>query len=226
MLRIMTGIVAAALLALTASAPAHAFTYDKLAYMTFTAPVQIPGATLSAGTYRFRLANPETSRNVLQVLSGDGAIVYAMFHTIPDSRALLTEEATVTFKETPAGVPPAVKTLFYGGEYRGYEFVYPRGGPNMVAEVFPQPEVTYTANPPTPTLEATVETDVEHALEATEPVAAFAAAPAAEPVAEAAPPAESGQLPRTATALPITALGGAGLLLLGAALALVRRHIN
>lgn len=95
-------------------------TYDKLAYMTFTAPVQIPGATLNAGTYTFRLANPDTSRNVLQVLSGDGTIVYAMFHTIPDFRTVLTEEPAVTFRETPAGVPPAVKTLFYGGEYHGY----------------------------------------------------------------------------------------------------------
>lgn len=85
------------------------------------------GVTLNAGTYRFRLTNPDTSRNVLQVLSSDGATVYAMFHTIPDSRTSVTEDPFVTFRETPAGVPPAVKSLFYGGEYNGYEFVYPKG---------------------------------------------------------------------------------------------------
>jgi hypothetical protein len=63
-------------------------TYDKLVYLTFNAPVQIPGATLNAATYR--LANPDTSRNVLQVLSSDGATAYAMFHTIPDSRTSIT----------------------------------------------------------------------------------------------------------------------------------------
>ncbi|HEY9466954.1 MAG TPA: hypothetical protein VIR54_27850, partial [Vicinamibacterales bacterium] len=59
--------------------PASGVTFDKLAYLTFNAPVQVPGATLSAGTYRFHLTNPDPSRNVLQVLSNDGTIVYAMF---------------------------------------------------------------------------------------------------------------------------------------------------
>jgi hypothetical protein len=107
--------------------PARAETIDKLTYLTFSKPVQVPGATLDAGTYRFRLTNPETSRNVLQVLSRDGYTVYAMFHTIPDRRSTMTSESTVTFRETPAGIPPAVKSLFYGGELRGYEFVYPKG---------------------------------------------------------------------------------------------------
>lgn len=223
MSRTITGIAAAALVALMAPAPAPAFTYDKLAYMTFSAPVQVPGATLTAGTYRFRLANPDTSRNVLQVLSGDGTIVFAMFHTIPDVRTVLTDEPTVTFRETPAGVAPAVKTLFYGGEYHGYEFVYPKGGPNMIAEVFPQPEVTYTANPPTPALEPAAEAAVEPAPE---PVAEHAEVTAPEAVIDAVPAPEAEQLPRTATSLPTTALGGASLLVLGLAFGLVRRYIN
>ena len=116
-----------AVVAGTAPAPVRAVTYDKLAYLTFSGPVQVPGVTLNAGTYRFHLTNPDTSRNVLQVLSNDGAIVYAMFHTIPDSRTSVTEEPVVSFRETPVGVPPAVKSIFYGGEHRGYEFVYPKG---------------------------------------------------------------------------------------------------
>jgi hypothetical protein len=223
MSRKITGIAAAALVTLMAPAPAPAFPYDKLAYMTFSAPVQVPGATLTAGTYRFRLANPDTSRNVLQVLSGDGTIVFAMFHTIPDVRTVLTDEPTVTFRETPAGVAPAVKTLFYGGEYHGYEFIYPKGGPNMIAEVFPQPEVTYTANPPTPALEPAAEAAVEPAPE---PVAEHAEVAAPEAVVDAAPAPEAEQLPRTATSLPATALGGASLLVLGLAFGLVRRYIN
>jgi hypothetical protein len=75
-------VVATALIALTTPAPVTGTeTYDKLAYLNFTAPVQIPGATLPAGTYRFRLTNPDTSRNVLQVLSNDGAIVYSGVRT-------------------------------------------------------------------------------------------------------------------------------------------------
>jgi hypothetical protein len=201
--------------ALMAVAPAPVIgateTFDKLAYLTFNGPVQIPGATLSAGTYRFRLTNPETSRNVLQVLSNDGAIVYAMFHTIPDLRATMTDEATVTFRETPTGVPPAVRSLFYGGEYHGYEFVYPKGGPNMIPVPVPLPEITYTS---TPAPAATPEPVVEPAIEPLPP-----AEPAAELTAE---PAAAPELPRTASPLPFLAMGGLTSLLLG--LGLLRRH--
>jgi hypothetical protein len=209
----VTGVVAAALVAVMAPAPASGITYDKLAYLTFSAPVQIPGVTLGAGTYRFHLTNPETSRNVLQVLSNDGSIVYAMFHTIPDGRASLTEEAVVTFRETPAGVPPAVRSLFYGGEYRGYEFVYPRGGPNMIAEVLSQPEITYTPLP-APAAEPVFEPAVE----------AVAPEPAPEPVAEPVP--EPVELPRTATPLPLIAVGAFSSLLAGLGLGLLRRRIG
>ena len=211
MSRLFVSGVVAALLAVMTPAAANAVTYDKLAYLTFSAPVQIPGVTLNAGTYRFRLANPETSRNVLQVLSNDGSTVYAMFHTMYDSRTSLTNEPVVTFRETPAGVPPAVRTLFYGGEHRGYEFVYPKGGPIMIAEVVPQPEITYTPYPATP-----AEPVIEPAVE---PVAA------AEPVAEAVPQAEPPvELPRTASPLPLFATGGLASLLLGLGLGLLRRR--
>lgn len=214
--RSLLGVVAAVLIAVMTPAPAGAITYDKLTYLTFSGPVQIPGVTLAAGTYRFRLTNPDTSRNVLQVLSNDGATVYAMFHTIPDSRTALTDEATVSFRETPAGVPPAVRSLFYGGEYRGYEFVYPRGGPNMIAEVWPQPEITYLPSPAAPA----------------EVVAEPVAEPAPEPVAEEAeapeplPQPEPVELPRTATPLPLVAVGGLTSLLAALGLGLLRRRVS
>jgi hypothetical protein len=197
-------------------APASGVTYDKLAYLTFNAPVQIPGVTLGAGTYRFRLTNPETSRNVLQVLSNDGSTVYAMFHTIPDSRTSLTEDPVVSFRETPAGVPPAVRSLFYGGEYRGYEFVYPKGGPIMVAEIVPQPEITYTPYPGAPVLEPAIEP-----IESMEPVPEPELLPEAEAVQQQPEPVE---LPRTATRLPLAAAGGLTSLLVGLGLGLLRRR--
>src|SRR4029077_10537385 len=95
-----------------------------------------------AGTYRFRLTNPNTDRNVIQVLSHDGSVVYAMLHTVPTSRTVVTKESTVTFRETPAGVPPEVKALFYGGEHSGYEFMYPKREA-VVKEVRPQPPITF-----------------------------------------------------------------------------------
>lgn len=217
----VSGVVAAALAAAMTPAPASAVTYDKLAYLTFSAPVQIPGVTLGAGTYRFHLANPDTSRNVLQVLSSDGSIVYAMFHTIPDSRTSLTADPMVTFRETPAGVPPAIRSLFYGGEYRGYEFVYPKGGPNMIPEVFPEPVVEFAPVPAAPVAEPAAEAEAERV--APEP---FAAEPAEEQVAQPRSEPEPVELPRTATTLPLIAAGGLASLLAAFGLGLLRRRIG
>jgi hypothetical protein len=200
----------AALVAAASPASATVYTYDKLAYLTFSGPVQIPGATLAAGTYRFRLTNPSTSRNVLQVLSRDGDTVYAMFHTIPDSRPTVTSEPTVTFLETPVDVPPPVRTLFYGGEYHGYEFVYPKGGPDMTAPEWPQPEITYMPAPAAPIVEEEefVEPEEEFVQEPPAP------APVQEPV----------ELPRTASPLPLVTFGGGASVVAGLLLALLRRR--
>jgi hypothetical protein len=214
--RILLSAAVAALVAVAAPTPASGVTYDKLAYLTFSAPVQIPGATLSAGTYRFHLTNPETSRNVLQVLSKDGSIVYSMFHTIPDRRMSLTEDPIVTFRETPAGVAPAVKSIFYGDEYRGYEFVYPDGGPNTIAEVASQPEITYTPYPAPPAPAAVFEPELKPAEPGAEPVVEQPAEPLAAP--------EPAQLPRTASPVPLVALGGLTSLLVAFGLGLLRRR--
>jgi LPXTG-motif cell wall-anchored protein len=139
-----------------------------------------------------------------------------MFHTIADSRTVISEEPLVTFRETPAGVPPAVKSLFYGGEYRGYQFVYPRGGPNMIPEIVPQPEITYLPAPaaaPEPTGEVVLEPMVEGAPE-----------PVVEQAAEPVPAPEPVELPKTASALPMLAVGGLTSLLAGFGLALIRRR--
>ncbi|HEY1304330.1 MAG TPA: hypothetical protein VGF24_12305 [Vicinamibacterales bacterium] len=203
------GVIATALLAVTTPAPVNGETYDKLAYLSFSAPVQIPGVTLSAGTYRFRLTNPDTSRNVLQVLSNDGEIVYGMFNTIPDFRTVITPDPVVTFRETPAGVPPAMRSVFYGGESLGYEVLYPKGGPNMIAPEVREPEITYTTGPlPGP------EPVIEPPFEPLPPVE-----PAAHPVDAPAPAPE---LPRTASPLPFLAAGGLAAALTG--LGLLRRR--
>jgi hypothetical protein len=217
----VSGIVLAAVVGLTTPTIAGPVTYDKLAYLSFTAPVQVPGATLGAGTYRFHLTNPDTTRNVLQVLSSDGAIVYAMFNTIADGRKALTDDPAVVFHEVPAGVPPAIRSLFYGGEYHGYEFVYPKGGPDLTPVFAPEPAIEYLPAPVSekPAAEPVVEPEPAAEPVAEEPVAE-------EPVAEE--PAElqaaPAELPRTASPLPLVATGGFASLLAGLGLLLLRRR--
>jgi hypothetical protein len=211
---VVLSIVAGAFVAATAGTPASALTYDKLTYLTFSGPVQVPGVTLDAGTYRFHLADPSTSRNVIQVLSNDGSIVYAMFFTLPDRRVAATEGPTVTFMEVPVGVAPPVKSLFYPGELRGYEFLYPSGGPDMTVRVMPQPEITYA---PIVAAESISSTEPTLAAEPLPPTYAPATAAVAEPVAEPA-------LPATASPLPLAALGGVVSLILGLGARSLRRR--
>jgi hypothetical protein len=98
----------------------------KVTYLTFSAPVQLPGFSLPAGTYRLSLADPDTTRRVVEVASQDGKKTYGMLLTIPDERAKAAKDPIVLFNETPAGTPEAVRTWFYPGETIGYELVYPR----------------------------------------------------------------------------------------------------
>ena len=149
------------------------------------------------------------------MLSNDGEIVYAVFHTTPDTRTVVTDEPTVSFRETPAGVPPAIKSIFYGGEHRGYEFVYPKGGPVTFPEVWPQPEITYAPTPVPPVPETTV---AEAELKA-EPEIVFET----EPMPAVEPAAPLQELPRTATPLPLLAVGGLTSLLIGLGLGVLRR---
>src|SRR5678815_904664 len=130
-----------------------------------------------------------------------------------NSRTRLTPDPEVTFLETPAGVPPAVRSLFYGHAYGGYEFVYPKGGPNRIPAVVTQPEITYTVER-MPVIEPPYE-----------PLAPTAAAePAVEPVPEPVGEPAPAELPRTATPLPLVAIGGLTSLLAGLGFGLLRRR--
>ncbi len=105
---------------------AHADPWNEKTILAFSAPVEIPGYTLPAGTYVFKLINSQSNRQIVQVMNKDENHAYGMFLTIPDYRAIPSEKTIVTFKERPAGSPPALKGWFYPGKNFGHEFVYPK----------------------------------------------------------------------------------------------------
>ena len=113
---------------------AQAQTEDKRTYFTFSGPVALPGATVPAGRYVFRIVDTTSSRKVIQVLSDDGKKPYTMSNTIPDQRRDAVKDATVSFYETPAGAPAAVKSWWYPGESTGYQFIYPRAQAKQIAQ--------------------------------------------------------------------------------------------
>ena len=145
MLSRIVALSALAALTFCVSGVAQAQPADYRTYFTFSAPVTLPGITLPAGRYLFRLADPDTSRKVISVLSADGKTSLAMLHTIPNQLPQAPREAEVRFMETPANVPPAIKTWWYPGKSIGYEFIYPRQQALQLAQVTSEPVLTTVA---------------------------------------------------------------------------------
>jgi len=134
---------ALAVLALFAVPNARADEYTKLTYLTFSGPVQLPGVALPAGTYMFKLADPDSGRRVMQVWDKEGTKLYTTLLTIPDERTEATDKPAVMFSERPSGQPAAIKSWFYPDERTGYEFVYPKQQAMDIAKDTHSPVLSY-----------------------------------------------------------------------------------
>jgi hypothetical protein len=121
-------VVFALVLLVLASRSARADERDQLMIFTFSGPVAIPGAVLPAGTYQFKLADPEADRNVVEIRSEDGSKGYGTLMTVPNERSIPTDKPVVTFREPVPGSPEAIRAIFYPGSTTGMEFVYPADG--------------------------------------------------------------------------------------------------
>jgi hypothetical protein len=128
----MIALVVAAAAALPASARAQELNASERTLMTFSAPVELPGVTLPAGDYIFRLADTP-GRNVIQVWDEDQEKILGQWLFVPTQRTRTPEETVVMFRETPAGTPPAVRYWYFPGEAIGKEFVYPKDQGTKIA---------------------------------------------------------------------------------------------
>ena len=124
---------AAALMALLAPG-ARADEWNKKTFLTFSGPVQVPGATLPAGTYTFKLADLNGNRHVVQIFDKDEKKIITTLMAIPNQRLQPSDKPIVLFTETPAGSPQAVKVWYYPGETIGNEFVYPKSQAIKIAK--------------------------------------------------------------------------------------------
>ena len=125
-MRLVKSLCCAVALAVCLVPAARADEWNKKTFLTFSGPVQIPGATLAAGTYVFKLADLSGSRHVVQVFDKDEKHVYATILAIPDQRLEPADDPVVLFAERPAGTPQAIRAWFYPGDTIGDEFVYPK----------------------------------------------------------------------------------------------------
>lgn len=112
---------------------AHADDFDESSKMTFSQPVQIPGQTLAAGTYVFKLANAE-DRNIVEIFSADEKTLYATVMTNPTIRQEATADTVVTFAEQGQSGPYVLLKWFYPGRTTGNEFIYPQPEKQQLAQ--------------------------------------------------------------------------------------------
>ena len=127
---IAAAVFTAAFLAAATSASAQDSNINQRTFLTFSGPVQMPGVTLPAGKYVFRLADTSL-HNVMQVFDGDEKKIIGQWFFIPKNRT--TEEAgaangkpVVMFREMPEGMTPAIQYYFYPTDLTGKEFIYPK----------------------------------------------------------------------------------------------------
>jgi hypothetical protein len=183
-----------------AASGANAFTgtADKRTYFTFSQPVALPGVTLPAGTYMFRLADDTTTRKVIQVANREGTQSFAMLHTVPVYRPDAPREPEVRFMETAAGAPIAVRAWWKDGERTGYGFIYSK---EELAALNREASSKAEARIVAPVAEPSADAEIE--AEAGEPVAAEGPLSGPDVIdGPGVPPEEPEQIARAEQAAP------------------------
>jgi hypothetical protein len=113
--------------------------WNKKTKVTFSQPVSVPGVTLGAGTYIFRLADLQNERNVVQITNERQNRVYATVIAIPDYRLSATSKTVVTFGEQQPGEAIPIKSWFYPGDNYGQRFVYSKSEAQKIATTYKEP---------------------------------------------------------------------------------------
>jgi hypothetical protein len=202
-------------------------TFNKKTKLTFSGPVQVPGVTLPAGTYVFKLVDSSSNRNIVQVMNASENKTYATVIAIPDYRINATSKTVMYFSERKSNAPMAVKSWFYPGDNFGQRFVYPKVKAVEIAAATNQPVPSHTVEVVERTkyvevpvyVQTPAKQEVAYAPAQFDKVdATDTAGVDGEPVKEApaAAAAPAAKLPKTAS--PIHLAGGLGALLIGASL--------
>src|SRR5258708_27945791 len=111
------------ILLLIAGSIARSSVSDKLTIFTFSQPVELPGVTLPAGTYAFKLLDSIADRSIVQVFDKDQRKVFATILAIPDYTPQPSNKTIIKFSETTPGGPKAIREWVYPVEAMGWVIV-------------------------------------------------------------------------------------------------------
>jgi hypothetical protein len=219
---------------------ASADQWNKKTIITVNESIQVPGKVLQPGKYVMKLLDSPSNRHIVQIFNEREDQLQTTVLAIPNYRLQPTGKTEFQWWETPAGQPRALRAWFYPGDNFGQEFAYPKSEAVRIA-------ATAATNVPTTYAETEAElatarvgtidragTEMEldrqtysraDGVQPTE-IAQATPTPAPEPEPQAVteaprtPVADTGAadtLPRTASPMPM--IGLAGLLALGASVA-------
>ena len=215
-LRVLLSIFAVLLLGVTLLPGAQADTWDKKTVVTFSQSVEVPGKILPAGTYTFKLLDSPSDRHIVQIFDADGTHLITTILAINNYRLQPTGDTVMMFSERPADSPDALRAWFYPGDNFGQEFVYPkhrafelaqRIKANVPAVAVDVDDTTIKTTPVVAMTPEEKEVEVESrpapAAETPAPTATVTPTPAPVSVAS-----KTGELPQTASSMPLIALLG------------------
>ena len=148
---------------------ARADTWDKKTTVSFSQPVEVPGAILQPGKYVMKLVDSQSDRHVVQFTNERQNHVYATTIAIPAYQTQVTGRTVITFYEAAAGQPEPIRNWYYPGDNFGQEFVYPKEHLRDIAFVRPTPALD-------------TRSQVQSPVAAAEPVPEGESAPVAAPI--------------------------------------------
>ncbi len=120
----ISGLVVSLLALVAPTLAGAANSWDDFTYITFSAPVEIPGHALPAGTYRFQVADIWSNLDTIEIYSTDGTLV-ARVATMPMYRfEPVPQHTVIQFEERPSNSPTALSVWFPRGQRWGHRFVY------------------------------------------------------------------------------------------------------
>jgi LPXTG-motif cell wall-anchored protein len=224
---------------------------DQPVYLTFSGPVSVPGQTLAAGKYMFKMTSSKVDRQIVQIFdeSGKSVAIVTAIGAARTNGEPVPEKPEVNFYEASPGVAQPVRMWWYPGiRTGGHEFIYPRAQAQQIAKTSTTGVLTTTgADVDSGKVVRMTPNGDTDATQNTEAPAAGASAAAMAPPEPATPPAPSAPvvssnarsadmqaraatparaarraLPKTASDLPI--LLAIGLISLFAGVALVARR--
>ena len=225
--KMFAAVLSVAVLCLLAVPSASADDWNRKTVITFSGPVEVPGAgaqTLPAGTYVFKIFDSQSDRHIVQIFNQDETHVFTTILAIPNYRLKTTDKTVISFRERPAGQPEALKAWFYPGRQWGEEFVYAKSRAVELAKETNEPVLATPIELAAAPIEALKTAPIEAVDPKGEPIELAQVVEAPPAAAEPATVAEN-SLPKTASSLPLVGLMGLVALVVALGLMLISRRV-